>query len=207
MKVQLLFALAALAPCLCNNPPPSDPFPKPLILDIYQKDCGKTAFIEEPASTIDDGDLPNKDNPSYLKHLKWTSASDCERQFTLESGIGLDVQVSLPYPVLTTEQLLTYSVTSLYLAIPKLRILSIMLILVPLNPKASLILALFTSGAALCLVAYTTHTHTQNCMTGLRDTRIAPQTLLQMTPRTFLLQGLPMRNLKTRTTTLLPALN
>jgi hypothetical protein len=207
MKVQLLLALAALAPCLCDTPPPSNPFPKPLILDIYQKDYGKTACTENPVSTIDDGDSPNKDNPSYLKHMKWTSASDPERQFTLVSGMGIDVQVSLPYPVLVTKRLLTYSAASLYLAIPKLRILSIMSILVPLNPKASLILALFTSGATLCLVAYTTHTHTQNRMTGLRDTTITPRTPLQMTPKTLSLQGLPISNLKTKTITLLPALN
>jgi hypothetical protein len=94
MKVQLLFALVALAPCLCNSPPPSDPFPKPLVLDFYQKDHGKIGFTEDPASTINDGDSPNKDNPSYLKHMKWTSASDPKRQFIWRSDTNANLTAS-----------------------------------------------------------------------------------------------------------------
>jgi hypothetical protein len=97
MKTQLLFALAAPAPCLCDSPPPSDPFHKSLVLDFYQTDHGKIGFTKE--STIDDGDSPNKDNPSYLQHMKWTSASDPRRSFIWKSDTGTNVGVSLPnYP-------------------------------------------------------------------------------------------------------------
>jgi hypothetical protein len=95
MKTQLLFALAAFAPCLCDSSAPADPFPKPLILDFYQKDHGGLELTEEPASTIEDGDSPNKDNPSYLKHMKWTSASDPKRRFTVKSATVPDVSVSI----------------------------------------------------------------------------------------------------------------
>ena len=58
---------------------------------------GKIGFTKE--STVDDGDSPNKDNPSHLQHMKWTSASDPRRSFIWKSDTGTDVGVSLPdYP-------------------------------------------------------------------------------------------------------------
>jgi hypothetical protein len=95
MKTQLVFALAALAPCLCDSSFSSDPFPKPLVLDFYQRDHEELQFYKEPALTIDDGDSPNKDNPSYLEHMKWASAGDPKRRFTLKSSRVPDVSVCI----------------------------------------------------------------------------------------------------------------
>jgi hypothetical protein len=84
MKTQLLFALAAIIPCLCDESPAT--FPKPLILNFYQKDKGSTVFSDitsysDPSKRIDDGDSPKADDQSYLKHFKFDSANGPKRSF------------------------------------------------------------------------------------------------------------------------------
>jgi hypothetical protein len=84
MKTQLLFALAALAPCLCDES--SATFPKPLILNFYQKDKGSTVFsdvtqYQNGTKSVDDGVSPKAEDPSYLKHFKFTSADGPKRTF------------------------------------------------------------------------------------------------------------------------------
>ena len=91
MKSQILVGLAALAPCFCET---AAPFAKPLILDFYQKNHEKTGWWEEPASTNDDGVSPNEKDPSYLNHMKWTSADDPKRQFIWLSDAGSNLTVS-----------------------------------------------------------------------------------------------------------------
>jgi hypothetical protein len=84
MKTQLLIALAAAVPCLCDESPAT--FPKPLILNFYQKDKGSTVFSDitsysDPSKRIDDGDSPKADDQSYLKHFKFTAADNPKRSF------------------------------------------------------------------------------------------------------------------------------
>jgi len=84
MKTLLLFALATIVPCLCDES--STTFPKPLILDFYQKDKGSTVLsditaYEDPSKKVDDGESPNVNNPSYLNHFKFTSSDGPKRTF------------------------------------------------------------------------------------------------------------------------------
>ena len=84
MKTLLLFALATIVPCLCDES--STTFPKPLILDFYQKDKGSTIFrditaYQDTSNRVDDGESSNANNPSYLNHFKFTSSDGPKRTF------------------------------------------------------------------------------------------------------------------------------
>ena len=103
MKTLLLFALATIVPCLCDES--STTFPKPLILDFYQKDKGSTVLsditaYEDPSKKVDDGESPNVNNPSYLNHFKFTSSDGPKRTFSWQPDgkSSIDVSPALSNP-------------------------------------------------------------------------------------------------------------
>jgi hypothetical protein len=98
MKAQTVLALAAaIAPSLCN----AAAFAKPFVLDFYQKDKGSYTWTDltktRDDKQIDDGESPNKDDPSFLGHFTFNSTDEVKRTYYWELKDKHAITVRLPH--------------------------------------------------------------------------------------------------------------